>query len=54
MSSFGAQRSQTRVQTRIFAMTVGEAQANSNTMTGTMVVLVHLYEFSLILGQVDI
>ena len=37
-SSFGAQRSQARTQTRIFAMSIGKAQANPNTMIGTMIV----------------
>ena len=37
-SSFGAQRSQARTQTRIFAMSVGKAQTNPNTMIGTMLV----------------
>ena len=37
-SSFGAQRSQARARTRIFVMTIDEAQANSNTVTGIMIV----------------
>ena len=40
MGSFGTQGNQRpqRSQTRIFAMTSGEAQANPDTVTGTMIV----------------
>ena len=41
-----------RTQTRIFAMTVDEIQANSDTVTGIMFIFSILAWFSLILGSV--
>ena len=48
----GAQRPQTRAQTRIFNLTADETQTNPHLVTGITIIFIYLYEFFRFLGAV--